>query len=397
VDRRKAHALLDPAVEAGLELDLEGLPVDVDALTESNLLFRLSSIYANLGASLEPPLGYDKDLANEHLTPLRNLFRRLARRVVTSSGEGYLQQQEHLNALYVRGLAAAEKLIEPGPGLAAGPRKLPDQICFRSLRVWEPELIRAMATLGGGRVLVLTIPCVEMMEAFERANRPFLAVGNRDLEVSLCQERFLRARLEDPLEFLRRAPTGAALTEYGMVLLGAPEFLRPSELAEAIHLAAAGMRPKAVLAVKVEKPGPEGSGGSEGPKASKRSKRSKGAQGSEGLEERTGFGPEEGEPGFQRPYSADFVARLVAEAGLEVVVAGPPMTLGRVPAPEEPEVPAADEQVAQTGASEASEPAGKAEAAAGDQEMFEPEPGTERASSGAGGEPEPSSEPKEES
>ncbi len=371
VDRRKAHALLDPAVEAGLAFDLEGLVVDPDNLTESNLLFRLWSIFANLGASLEPPLAYDKDLTKEHLTPLRNILRRLARRVITSSGEGYLQQQEYLNALYVRGIAAAEKLIEPGPGLAAGPRKLPDQICFRPLEAWEPELIRAMAALGGRSVLVFTVPCVEMMEAFERVNRPFLAVGNRDLEVSLCQERFLHARLEDPLEFLRRAPAGAALTEYGMVLLGAPEFLRPVELSEAIHLAAAGMRPKAVLAVKVEKAGQEGA-------------------------QETGFGPEESEPGFQRPYYPDFVARLMIEAGLEIVVEGPPMALGRVPAPKEPEAPAADEQVAGAGASEASEPAGKAEAAAGYQEIFEPEPGTERASSGAEAEPEASPEPEEE-
>ncbi len=309
VDRRKAHTLLDPAVEAGLGLDLAGLPIDEDALTESNLLFRLAAVYARYGASLEPPLGYGKDLAKEQLTPLRNILRKMARRVITSSGEGYVQQQEHLNALYVRGLAAAERLIDPGPGLAAGPGKLPDQICFRPLDVWGPELIRAMATLGGGPVLTLTIPCVEMMEAFERVNRPFLALGNRDLEVSLCQERFLRARLEDPLEFLRRAPTGAALAEYGMVLIGAPEFLRPSELAEAIRVAAAGMRPRAVLAVKVEMPEP---GGPE-----------------------TGFGPEESEPGFRRPYLPEFVSRLMEEAGLEVVAEGPPMTLGRARVPEE--------------------------------------------------------------
>ncbi len=308
VDRRKARSLLDPAVEAGLGLDLASLAVDEDALSETNLLFRLMMVYGRYGAALEPPIGYGKDLSKEHLTPLRNIYRRLARRVITSSGEGYLQQQEHLNSLYIRGLAAADKLMHPGPGLPPGPGKLPDFICFRPLDAWEPELVRAMATLGGGPVLALTIPGVEMMEAFERVNRAFLALGNRDLEVALCQERFLRARLEDPLEFLRRAPSGAALAEYGMVMLGAPEFLAPSELAEAIRLAAAGMRPKAVLAVKVDEPD----------------------------ETRLGWGPEESEPGFVRRYQADFVAGLMTEAGLEVVVEGPPVTLGRIPVPEEP-------------------------------------------------------------
>ncbi len=309
VDRRKARALLDPAVEAGFGLDIAGQTVDEAAITEFNLLFRLFAVFSQSGAVLEPPLGYGKDLAREHLTGLRNIYRRLARRMITSPCEGYVQQQEYLNALYVRGIAAAEKLIEPGPGLPPGPGKLPDDICFRTLGNWEPELVRAMATLGGGPVLVLTIPGIEMLEAFERANRPFLAVGSRDLEVALCQERFLRARLEDPLEFLRRAPSGAALTEYGMVLMGAPQFLGPSELAEAIRLVAAGMRPRAVLAVKVE--------------------------GGEDAEGRTGFGPEEGEPGYERPYFPEFVMRLMEEAGLEVVANGPPMTLGRVPVVEE--------------------------------------------------------------
>ncbi len=329
VDRRKARSLLDPAVEAGFSLDLAGLVVDEETITESNLLFRLLTVYAQYGAVLEPPLGYGKDLSKEHLTGLRNIYRRLARRMITSPGEGYVQQQEYLNALYVRGLAAAEKLLEPGPGLPSGPGKLPDEICYRTLDNWEPELVRAMATLGGGPVLVLTIPGVEMLEAFERANRPFLAVGSRDLEVALCQERFLRARLENPLEWLRRAPSGAALTEYGMVLMGASEFMGPSELAEAIRLIAAGMRPRAVLAVKVEDPAE--------------------------LEKRAGFGPVEGEPGFQRPYHPDFVMRLMEEAGLEVVANGPPMTLGRVPVPEEE--PAAEPAAEEAPQDPAGEPA----------------------------------------
>ncbi len=299
-ERRRTRALLDPGVEAGLNLDLAKLPVDLDALTESNLLFRLSVIYSTLGASLEPPLAYDKDLSRERLTGLRNIYRKTVRRVITSSGEGYLEQQEELNALYMRGLSAAERLIDQRLGLPGSPRQLPDRICFRPLRAWEPELVDAVASLGGGPVLMLTIPGAEMLEAFENAGRPCLAVGDRDLEVALCQERCLRARLADPLAFLRAAPSGSALAEYGLVLVGVPEFLQAPDLFELIRLAARGMHPRAVLAVRVYP--------------------------NDGSAE----GPEQSEPGFQRFYTSDFVNRLMEQAGFEIAASGPPMAVGRL-------------------------------------------------------------------
>ncbi|MHB8780508.1 MAG: hypothetical protein ACYC55_03870 [Candidatus Geothermincolia bacterium] len=330
-ERRRAHGIFNEEIEAGLRLQLASLAVDDDTIVRSNLLFQLSHLYARLGASLEPPLGYDKDTGAERMKWLRRFWRRLARRVITSSGEGFVQQQERINALYVRSMAAAQKLLESGPGLPAGERPLPSEVCLAPLPEWEPELVRAVAALGSGPVLVLTIPCLSQIEAFERVVRPCLAVGQRDLEVASCLDRFLAARLADPLEFA----DAADLEDYGVILIGAPEFLSGECLAYLIERLANGMRERAIVAVKVE----------------------------------VKKGRQESEPGFRRYHGADFIASLMERAGLQVAAEGPPLAIGRKVAPPEPEAEPEPEDV--SGA--AAEPDAAAEATVEPDAPVEPE------------------------
>jgi hypothetical protein len=235
----------------GKEMDLHGLAARAEARAKAGLypqsllellgrdireelergstvveaIYELDRVLQEKGIQLEPPSNLARE--GERLGRWKSLYRRAKTRFIRAVNEGYVQQQERFNSFLVRGIDLAYlQLCDRVEGLEVDDLTRRRETILSRMQGWDEATVEAFCSRIRGRVLVVMVPGLGLLQTLRDRGLLALAVDLDDALVARGQAEFLPIwHASRPLHVL-----GFLEGEVGTVLVSAPEFLAASEL-----------------------------------------------------------------------------------------------------------------------------------------------------------------------